>query len=392
MNILLIAAREINPLIGGIERVSYSLTEKWLQRGCEVSWLAIQKSRWDSQNNEEITKQYFLPNSQCILSNDNVSFVLDLVKKNKVDVVINQATIRDDVVQLCAKIKELSSIRLISVIHFAPGTEYDIARHNLFLQRDKITAQSLLRAVIECVYFLFINSRKIKQKEKEILARICQTSDRVIVLSEGFIPGFKKIYNSDKYQSISNPITETKQSLPAKKKQVLYVARIEYGMKRFDRMLDIWTKVGVSFPDWELIVVGDGDYLPHFRKLAEERHLGKISFVGFRPPEAYYETASILCLTSTTEGFGMILVEAMQYGCVPVAYNSYAALADIVEDGVNGYAVTAFNKKEYVTKLSQLMRDNDMRRKMAEAALLVPPKFDAHIIAQKWVNLFESLS
>lgn len=88
----------------------------------------------------------------------------------------------------------------------------------------------------------------------------------------------------------------------------------------------------------------------------------------------------------------MVLIEAMQYGCVPIAYNSYAALSDIVEDGVNGYAVTAFDKKEYVAKLSRLMRDDELCKAMSENAKIVPSRFDSNVIAQKWVDLFDSLS
>ena len=35
----------------------------------------------------------------------------------------------------------------------------------------------------------------------------------------------------------------------------------------------------------------------------------------------------------------MVLVEAMQYGCVPIVLNSYAAVKDIVHNGENGVVV-----------------------------------------------------
>lgn len=391
MSILIIAAREINPLIGGIERVSYTLTQQWIHCGYNVCWLALEKSRWTSLKDKELVSQYYLPNSQHVQSDENITFVLDLIDEYNIDFIINQATIRDDAIRLCSAIKKIRTLKLFSVIHFAPRTEHDIAKNNLFLFKDDKSFNNIVKKLVEFFYFCFVNSKKIKQKEYRTLACLCETSDRVVVLSEGFISGFKRIYNSDKYQAISNPVIAESHPISVKKKQVLYVARIEYGMKRFDRMLDIWAEAGRRFPDWELIVVGDGDYLPHFKVLAKKRELHNISFVGFQNPEPYYASASILCLTSTTEGFGMVLIEAMQYGCVPIAYNSYAALSDIIEDGVSGYAITPFDKNEYIAKLSLLISDAEMRQKMAEKCIEVPKRFSGDFIASKWIELFEKM-
>lgn len=41
-------------------------------------------------------------------------------------------------------------------------------------------------------------------------------------------------------------------------------------------------------------------------------------------------------MTSTFEGFGLVLPEAMQHGCVPMAFNSYAAVRDLVIPGETG--------------------------------------------------------
>ena len=195
------------------------------------------------------------------------------------------------------------------------------------------------------------------------------------------------------FLSITNPIDgQSLNNIPNKHKILLYVARLEYGMKRFDRALRIWERLYPIFPGWEFVVVGDGDYRTHFEKLSCDRKIERIKFCGFQNPEPYFRDSSLLCLTSTTEGFGMVLVEAMQYGCVPVAYDSYTALSDIIEEGQNGYKVTAFKEDEFVKKLSSLMSDDMLREKMAENSLKTPQKFDASIIADQWIKLFESFS
>ena len=47
---------------------------------------------------------------------------------------------------------------------------------------------------------------------------------------------------------------------------------------------------------------------------------------GQKNPEPYYNEASIFMMTSSFEGWGLTLTEAQQYGCVPLAFHSFASL------------------------------------------------------------------
>lgn len=87
----------------------------------------------------------------------------------------------------------------------------------------------------------------------------------------------------------------------------------------------------------------------------------------------------------------MVLVEAQQYGCVPMAYRSYAALDDIIVDGENGYSVKAFDQNDYVNKLRRLMDDVDLRRRMAMRGIESVKRFDVDKIAATWIAHFESI-
>lgn len=70
--------------------------------------------------------------------------------------------------------------------------------------------------------------------------------------------------------------------------------------------------------------------------MACKLNLRNIEFKGTQPSEPYYAESSVLCMTSTYEGFPMVLIEAQQYGCVPMAFDSFEAVHDIIEDGENG--------------------------------------------------------
>lgn len=211
------------------------------------------------------------------------------------------------------------------------------------------------------------------------------------LLSESHIEDFEKYYqkyDGSKIVSISNPNSFVPQKCH-KKKQLLYVGRLDGGQKRPDRLIKIWQRLYKKFPDWEMIIVGDGKE----RKRLEEsaKKLERISFVGFQSPEQYYRDASILCLTSNFEGFGMVLTEAMAFGTVPFAFDSYSAVHDIIEDGRTGVLVTPFSIKEYADKLTLLMQDEEERDRMSENCIKDVTRFSLDNIVNKWESLFNSL-
>ena len=96
-------------------------------------------------------------------------------------------------------------------------------------------------------------------------------------------------------------------------------------------------------------------------------------------------------MTSAFEGFGMTLVEAQQYGVVPMAMDSYLSLHDIVENGINGIIIENDNIEEYVSKLKKLMSNETERRSMAYAGLDSCKRFSVKAIVDHWEKLFNQL-
>lgn len=62
----------------------------------------------------------------------------------------------------------------------------------------------------------------------------------------------------------------------------------------------------------------------------------------------------------------MVLTEAMTFGVVPVAFNSYAAITDIIDDGKNGLLIPPFSHRAFARKLGALMKDEELRMEMSK--------------------------
>ena len=175
-----------------------------------------------------------------------------------------------------------------------------------------------------------------------------------------------------------------------KKKEVIFVGRV-IKLKRVSYLLDAWKIIEDNVPDWCFRIIGDGDNLEHDKKYAEEIGVKHVIFEGYKDAKDYMKNASILLVASNQEGFGMVIIEAQYFGCVPIVVASYPTIYDLVDNGVNGYLVENNNVKKYAETLYSLIQDDEKRNKMAQDAIANSKKFMVSNICNLWENLFKSL-
>ena len=103
------------------------------------------------------------------------------------------------------------------------------------------------------------------------------------------------------------------------------------------------------------MIVGDGEQRPILERKA--KNMERVNFVGFSDPVPYYKESAIFCMTSNFEGFPMVLPEAMSFGVVPLAFDSFPAVSDIIIDNKNGFLIPPFSIKQYVKKIEILINN-----------------------------------
>ena len=86
----------------------------------------------------------------------------------------------------------------------------------------------------------------------------------------------------------------------------------------------------------------------------------------------------------------MVITEAMQYGCVPMAYDTFSAVHDMIDDGNNGFIVEPFDEEFYVNKLVALSSEVDYAR-MAKCAMHSLAKFDSEVVIDEWEHMLNSI-
>ena len=86
----------------------------------------------------------------------------------------------------------------------------------------------------------------------------------------------------------------------------------------------------------------------------------------------------------------MVLIEAQRYGCVPIAYESFSALQDIIIPGKTGICVKPFQQNEYISYLSMLMEDDALLKRLAQNSIQHSTNFSIEKVATRWIQIFKS--
>lgn len=389
MKIAICNVQEFNPTIGGIERVSVSLAESLIAQGVEVVFVACRKSSY-SKPYTLLAKQLFLP-EPLDYSPLNVKALVRIIKEENIDVLLNQNSHSELYNRTCYETKIRSGVKLISVLHFSPDMRIKGNRH-LVNFRHLALKENLINCLREvCTRFPL---RYVTMYDQcRMWKNLYLHSDKVVLLSHEYKKLYSKwsgIKETEKLTAINNMLSFSyeKQIYP-KKKQILYCGRLLFSQKRPDRVLFVWKKMQDKLPEWNLMIVGDGPFKEEMQRLSKKLSLKRIEFVGFKNPVAYYKESSIFCMTSNHEGFPMVLTEAMQYGCVPVAFDSFESIREIIQDGQNGFLVKPFDLDSYAENIVRLARgglENYVANAVNSMERLVP-----ETIAKQWVTLFESV-
>ncbi|RYG49482.1 MAG: glycosyltransferase, partial [Chitinophagaceae bacterium] len=101
--------------------------------------------------------------------------------------------------------------------------------------------------------------------------------------------------------------------------------------------------------------------------------------------------ASAFAMTSKTECFPMVLLEAQASGVPVVSYACPHGPEHIVENDRNGFLSEPENKQQFAKKLSKLMHDDQLRAKFARNSASDVARFDREPVMRKWNELFQSL-
>jgi glycosyltransferase involved in cell wall biosynthesis len=385
MNILFLY--RVFPEYGGVEVVTTILANRFVLDGHNVTIASFEQPHLEladklSSGIELVKLNY------PIYSLANIWKLRKELQNRQIDIIINQWGLPFKTTMLCNSAIKGTKCKLISVLHGSPYTSKLIIK-----AQDKCKLSNNLFSKTANRLVLYIKEQVVKWSIRYNVKH----NARYILLSNSFIEplvNYAGIKDSRTIEAIGNPITIDVNlddfSFSNKKKQVLSVGRMDYENKRVNRIVESWEKVSKEFLDWELVLVGDGPHKSLLQNYIKEHKIERVRFEGFKkePPIKYYKDAKIFMLTSDLEGFGLVIVESMAYGVVPIVYGSYEAVFDIIDDGENGFITPKpFDEDFTVQKMKKLMTDDSFCLEMGKNAMEKSKQFSIEAVISKWYNI-----
>ncbi|WPO77145.1 glycosyltransferase family 4 protein [Flavobacterium sp. KACC 22761] len=183
---------------------------------------------------------------------------------------------------------------------------------------------------------------------------------------------------------------KTEKNSDLKNKKVIAIARYSYE-KGLDRLLLIWEKAVKKHPDWILdIYTDDFDSLKSI--VADLGLNSNVNIFGFvKNIEEKYREYSICAMTSRSEGFPMVLLEAMASGLPCVAFDCPIGPRTIITNEENGFLIPENDYEMYVEKLSFLIENEESRLKFGKNAKQTSENYSVDKVMEKWRLFLENI-
>jgi phosphatidyl-myo-inositol dimannoside synthase len=162
----------------------------------------------------------------------------------------------------------------------------------------------------------------------------------------------------------TDELPELGRAVISRQPQVLIVGRLDATQryKGHRELIACWHQVVAAVPDARLHIVGEGSDRPALEQhAAESSARERITFHGLVPEsdlERFYAEATVFCMPSRGEGFGLVYVEAMRHG-LPVVASVHDAGSEVVVDGETGYTVNLDRPEELPERLIHLLKNPD---------------------------------
>lgn len=134
-------------------------------------------------------------------------------------------------------------------------------------------------------------------------------------------------------------------------------------------------------------IVGDGPNRKMYEGIINKMQISDVEMLGRRNPIPYYREASIFMMTSKSESWGLTLTESQQFGVVPIAFDTYESLRDIITDEDNGIIIPSCDKQSYADAVLDLMKSSDKRQQFAQRAIYSCKRYQVENIIKLWWDL-----
>ena len=199
----------------------------------------------------------------------------------------------------------------------------------------------------------------------------------------------KQYYPFDCIEVISNFISPQQSKNSQKEKFIISAGRIA-PVKQFNHLIAAWSKIANELTDWAVHIYGEGE--AHLKKqLQNQIQKDQVPRIELKAAtqdlDKRMQEGSIYAMTSATECFPMVLLEAQAAGMAIISYDCPNGPRNIITNEVNGLLVENQNIDAFAKELKQLILNPSQQKEIQLKAQENISKFLDKSIMNKWNEL-----
>ncbi|NEO02748.1 MAG: glycosyltransferase family 4 protein, partial [Moorea sp. SIO3I7] len=163
--------------------------------------------------------------------------------------------------------------------------------------------------------------------------------------------------------------------------------------KGFDILINAFPKIAHNYPDWQILIIGEGQLRPELLALINRLNLSnRVVLVGrLSNPFPVLKKSEFFVMASRWEGFPMAHCEALACGLPVIATDCLTGPKEIIRHNVDGVLVPNEDVEALATAMENLMSNSAERQRLASRATEVTKRFALEKILQDWEKLFQEV-
>lgn len=208
------------------------------------------------------------------------------------------------------------------------------------------------------------------------------------------IPGEKYYRTVNKnaitiYNPMDNEIEKLNYIIPESKKNIISVVARLNPEKNIGEFVDIISKTDLP-ESWKVIIIGSGSEENMIRQEIIDKNLSsRIELCGSKNMDEVYEllrNSKINCLTSNVEALPTILIQAMFFSNVLLAYDCNYGPSDIINER-NGHLISLGHQQSFIEKLEMLIHHEQLLNNLMQSSFIESQNWKKDAIVAKWKGI-----
>ena len=227
----------------------------------------------------------------------------------------------------------------------------------------------------------------------KLFKKIYNNTHAVVAVSEAIELKLGNKYDFENLLHIPNYISTTEKqketTLEISEAYIIAVGRLRNDIKQFDRLIETYHEANLAERNIKLYICGDGEDKESLEKLISTVGLtNEVRLLGFvENVTEYIRNAKYLVLSSSVEGFPMVLLEALQQKTPVISFDCKSGPNEIIQHKINGLLVEDQNFADLKDAMLLLIENLDLYAECKQNTVSSISKFNENAVIQEWIQL-----